>query len=168
VEERVCPGCGLRLPVGGWEPDEPRTSSPECRQLLGEVTGFELTSIQLVRDLHQLTVDAYGAQHADAEGRLLRVPYSLVGLHLALDRGRSGLEVRRAHQRMGRPDSSWPAFPRPASTGTLTVFDVASAGLMLGSVEGHAKATHRWAADVWAAWSDHHTAVARLTDRLPV
>jgi Family of unknown function (DUF5946) len=93
---RTCPGCGLELPASGlpWNPR--RHASPECWQLYGEVQGFELHHIELVRDYHQLAVDAYAAQHAwrevGGDVRPVPVAYALVGLHLALDRRVSGLE----------------------------------------------------------------------------
>src|SRR4029453_4893418 len=103
----TCPGCGLQLPASGLPWDPRRNASPECWQLYGEVQGFELEHLELVRDLHQLTVDAYAAQHAprEAAGEVppISVAYALVGLHLALDRGASGGEVRVTHQRMGKP-----------------------------------------------------------------
>jgi Family of unknown function (DUF5946) len=167
---RTCPGCGLELPASGlpWNPR--RHASPECWQLYGDVQGFELHYIELVRDYHQLAVDTYAAQHAsrEADGDVppISVTYALVGLHLALDRRVSGLEVRAAHQQMGKPDASWPRLPAPERTGTVTVFDVVAAGAMVGSVTGHAKAVRTWAADVWQAWALQHAAVAALTDRL--
>jgi hypothetical protein len=166
----TCPGCGLELPASGLTWDPHRNASPECWQLYGEVQGFELHHIELVRDYHQLAVDAYAAQHAPRDGGSdvppISVAYALVGLHLALDRRMAGLEVRAAHQRMGKPDASWPRLPAPARTGTVTVFDVAAAGAMVGSVAGHAKAVRAWAADVWQAWAAQHAAVAALTDHL--
>lgn len=131
----------------------------------GEVAGFELAHPELVGRLHQLTVDTYGAQHS-GDGRGIRIAYSLVGLHLALDREWSGMAVRDAHQRMGRPQPSWPAFPSPADLGQLTVLDVAEGGARAGSVPGHAAAVQRWAAAVWAAWAPRHAEVAELTDRV--
>jgi Family of unknown function (DUF5946) len=118
----TCPGCGLELPASGLPPDPRRNASPECWPLYGEVQGFELEHPELVRDLHQLAVDAYAAQHAPrgAAGDTppIAVAYALVGLHLALDRGVPGVEVRAAHQRMGRPGASWPRLPAPERTGT--------------------------------------------------
>ncbi len=137
----------------------------ECWQLAGEVTGFELEHTAQLGRFHQLMVDAYGAQHADAAGSGIRVAYSLVGLFLALERGLNGLQVRRVHQLMGKPEASWPRFPRPAELGQLTVLDVALAGARAGSVEGHAKAVEKWARLVWEAWSAQHDAVAALSDR---
>ena len=108
----TCPGCGLQLPASGLSWDMRRNASSECWQLYGEVQGFALNHLELVRDFHQLTVDAYAAQHAprQAAGEIppISVAYALVGLHLALDRGACGGKVRAAHQRMGKPDPSWP------------------------------------------------------------
>jgi hypothetical protein len=163
----TCPGCGLELPASGL----PRRSnaSAECWQLYGEVQGFELAHPELVRDCHQLAVDAYAAQHAsrDREGAVppIGVAYALVGLQLALDRGVPGVEVRAAHQRMGRPDASWPRLPAPRRRGALTVLDVAAAGAMVDSPAGHARAVRAWAAAVWRAWAAEHAAVAALTER---
>jgi hypothetical protein len=166
----TCPGCGLELPASGLPPDPRGNASPECWQLYGEVQGFELAHPELARDYHQLSVDAYGAQHAprgtDGEVPPISVAYALVGLHLALDRGVPGVEVRAAHQRMGKPNASWPRLPAPASTGEVTVLDVATAGAMVDSVSGHAGAVRAWAASVWRAWASQHAAVAALTDRL--
>jgi hypothetical protein len=95
----------LELPTSGlpWNPR--RHTSPECWQPYGEVQGFELHHVELVRDYNQLAVDAYAAQHASrgvgGDVPPISVAYALVGLYLALDRGVSGLEVRAAHQWMG-------------------------------------------------------------------
>jgi hypothetical protein len=48
----------------------------------------------------------------------------------------------------------------------MTVFDVATAGAMVGSVAGHAQAVRAWAATVWQAWAAQHARVAALADRL--
>jgi hypothetical protein len=166
----TCPGCGLRLPGSGLPWDPRRNASPECWQLYGEVQGFALNHRELVRNFHQLTVDAYAAQHGPREVGSDRPPisvaYALVGLHLALDHGLSGLEVRAAHQRMGKPDPSWPRLPTPERTGAMTVFDVAAAGAMVASVAGHAQAVRAWAAAIWQAWAAEHATVAALADRL--
>ena len=166
----ICPGCGVELPAGSAAPDPPGNASAECWLLYGEVQGFELRHLELARDYHQLAVDAYAAQHAPRDRAVapppIQVAYALVGLHLALDRGMPGVGVRAAHQRMGRPDVTWPPLPAPERTGAVTVFDAAAAGLMIGSVAGHAAAMRDWAASVWEAWGERHAAVAALADRL--
>jgi hypothetical protein len=74
--------------------------------------------------------------------------------------------VRAAHQRMGRPDGTWPVLAPPDRRGEVTVFDVAAAGLVADSEEGHAAAVREWARSVWAAWAAAQEAVAALTLRL--
>jgi Family of unknown function (DUF5946) len=148
VDTSACPGCGARLPIERWTPDDRLIASPACRRLYGEVTGFESIHPSLAGRFHQLSVDAYGAQHADPQRGAIRLTYSLVGLYLALVRGADGLTVREAHRRMGRPDGTWPSLSRPAAVGSVTVIEVADAGLRSDSVEGHAGAVRRWADDV--------------------
>jgi hypothetical protein len=48
----------------------------------------------------------------------------------------------------------------------MTVFEVAAAGAMIGSVAGHAEAVRAWATAVWQAWAARHARVAALADRL--
>lgn len=88
------------------------------------------------------------AQHGGGGVPPIRLAYSLVGLHLALERGLTGDEVRATHQRMGRPDASWPVFVPPSDLGPITVMTVAEEGLMVASEAGHAAATKRWAHEV--------------------
>jgi hypothetical protein len=66
----TCPGCGLQLPASGLPWDRRWNASPECWQLYGEVQGFALNHSELVRDFHQLTVDAYAAQQDSRRTRL--------------------------------------------------------------------------------------------------
>jgi hypothetical protein len=162
----ICPGCGLRATPGGIPLDRALNASPECWALRAEVAGFELSDPSLIGRVHQLTVDAYGAQHAGGPTSRIYVAYSLVGLYLALEQGWSGIQIRDFHGRMGRPDATWPAFPRPPSTGDLTVADVVAAGVHVGSLDGHALLVDRWARSVWEAWASQHEAVASLTERL--
>jgi hypothetical protein len=166
ASDSTCPGCGVTLPAIDWKLDRPFNASPECWQLSGEVIGFELNHPSLAGRFHQLTVDAYGAQHAGGDTGYIRAAYSLVGLYLAIEREMGGVDVRSAHQRMGHPDATWPPFPRPKQAGSVTILDVAEAGARAGSIEGHATLVQRWATDVWHAWADQHATVATLADRL--
>jgi hypothetical protein len=163
----ICPGCGLQALPGGIPPNGALNASPECWAMHAELVGFELGNALLVGRYHQLTVDAYGAQHAGPPGgRRSYVAYSLAGLYLALERGWTGIQVRSFHAKMGRPDTTWPELRRPLSTGVLTVADVVAAGARLASADGHAETVERWARSVWDAWADQHEAVRALTHRL--
>lgn len=98
-------------------------ASLACWPVYNEVTGFALNDTPLGR-LHQLTVDTCGAQHTredDTDPRPIRRAFSLVGLYLALEQGRSSDEVRAAHGAMGKPDLSWPSFPAPTRPWDMTV-----------------------------------------------
>lgn len=140
-------------------------ASPECLQVCAAVSGFAFQHPPILR-LHQLTVDTYGAQHGGGNSTPIRLAYSLVGLHLALEHLLPGDQVRAAHQRMGKPDSTWPAFTPPENVGPVTVLAVAEQGVMAGSVSGHAAAVEVWAQHVWRSWTDQHAATADLARRL--
>jgi hypothetical protein len=161
-----CPGCGLRTTEVGIEPDRAIRASAGCWGLHAELLGFELSNLPPLGRYHQLTVDAYGAQHADPAGTSLRVAYSLVGLCLALERDWNGSEVRDLHARMGRRQSWWPAWLPPASRASLTVADVVAAGSRGGSVEGHARLVVAWARAVWDTWEPDRPTIRGFTDRI--
>lgn len=165
----ACPGCGLRAPEG-WhgavEPDRPIRASAACWGLHAELAGFELLHQARLGRLHQLTVDAYGAQHAGPPTGQRRVAYSLAGLALAIERGWSGAEVRDLHARMGPVQPSWPSLPPPAEPAPVTVADVVAAGAWADSPRGHAEVVERWARAVWASWSDHRDVILAWADGL--
>lgn len=167
--DAACPGCGVRAPEG-WrgavEPDRPIRASATCWGLQAELAGFELLHAARLGRLHQLTVDAYGAQHAGPPTSARRIAYSLAGLALAIERSWSGVEVRELHARMGPVQPSWPAPPPPREPAHLTVADVVAAGAWADSPEGHAEAVERWARAVWASWRDHQDAILGWADEL--
>ena len=96
-----CPGCGLSLPASEGLPEPRLNASAECWLVYGEVTGPAMTD-PVLGELHQLTVDAYGAHHPRSDGPPIGLAFALIGLYLALDRGRTGLQVRDEHQRLAR------------------------------------------------------------------
>jgi len=167
MDEAIRPGCGAQLsPNVSPRVEHSLNASPACYALDMEVTAFELRHGWLVGRCHQMTVDAYGAQHAGQTTRPIRVAYSLVGLHLALDRGLTGIQVRDAHSRMGKPDATWPSFARPSGFADRSIVDVARAGVQANSPEWHAAAVLEWAKAVWAWWEPAHRDVQRLTEKL--
>jgi hypothetical protein len=105
-------------------------------------------------------VDAYAAQHPVTDGSGIGLAFGLIGLHLALDDGWRGDQVREVHQLLATQARSWPRFDPPDRRGSMTVFDVA----MAGSPAAHADLLQAWAAAVWRAWAEHQEAVARLLE----
>jgi hypothetical protein len=160
-----CPGCGLELPVEPAAPEVPLNASKECAAVYAEVSGFEFEHPVMLR-YHQLSVDAYGAQHAGPPTTAIRLGYSLAGLWLALEHGFSGDEVRAVHANMGHAQAWWPTFEPPTGASRMTVLDVAEQGVRLGSSTGHATATRAWAEAVWAGWTAERPAVAADVEEL--
>jgi Family of unknown function (DUF5946) len=154
-ETSACPGCGLRLPVSDWPADPRSNASSACRQLYLSVLGHELSRIPQLGGHHQLTVDAYGAQHVGEQVPAIGSAFALVGLHLALDEGWSGNAVRAAHQHLAAHHTVWPRFEAPAVPGTLTIAHVAGSR----TPHEHARRVRAWAASVWQAWSADHDRV---------
>lgn len=148
----ACPGCGIVLPESASPVPAGLHASPSCESVLHEVLGFEFEHPVMLR-FHQLTVDAYGAQHVGGGAPRIRVAYSLAGLWLALEHGFSAEDVRAVHRRMGHPTAAWPTFTPPVPPQRwLTVLDVAEAGVRQRSYGGHARAAGQWAESVWSAW----------------
>lgn len=176
----VCPGCGLALPDAASPRDvaSPRDAAPArdaplardrrrnasaaCWRLYGEVLGYESQHIAVLGRLHQLTVDAYGAQHAGGGTPPIGPTFGLLGLRLALEDGWTGRQVRDAHLYLARTFRDWPTWDPPPRPAQLTVFDVAGAG----SPEAHADSVERWARAVWASWTAEHGRVAALVGAL--
>lgn len=142
------------------------SASAACERLFHDAIGFGLTHATELGHLHQFMVDAYGAQHPLPPTPTIRVSYSLVGLHLAIDHGWTGLQVRDAHQRMGKPASWWPAFRAPQDRGRVTIAHVAAAGAAASSPAGHQQLVLEWRRSVWAAWQDEHAAIRSLARSL--
>lgn len=105
--------------------------------------------------LHQLTVDAYAAQHPGPQVPAITLPFALIGLHLTLEEGWSGSAVRAAHQALARHHSRWPRFVAPGERGAMTAADVAAAA----SAHQHAELVRAWATGVWEAWEAEQPAV---------
>lgn len=148
------------------EPDRPLRASPACWGLHAEVVSFELQHLSVLGRFHQLTVDAYGAQHAGPPTGQRYVAYSVAGLALALERGWSGTEVRDLHAQMGPVQPSWPGLPPAPAPADVTVADVVAAGAWANSPEGHAEAVQRWAREVWQSWRDQHAEILAWVETL--
>ena len=160
-----CPGCGAVLPGPGTSSGPRSSASDACRAVYGEVAGYELGHVAELGRWHQLLVDTYGAQHPSDTGPAIGTAFGLIGLQLALEENRSGVEVRDAHQLLATRFRDWPRFAAPVDRGRLTVVDLALAA----DPEAYVETLHRWASEVWSAWAGQHGAVRLLIhERLPV
>jgi hypothetical protein len=108
--------------------------------------------------IHQLLVDAYTAQHADANTKPIAITFALIGLYLVVEKNFTGKQVQRVHMQLARSRKVWPSFSLPVDRGTMTVADVAS---VPPGAERDA-AIHQWCAAVWQAWRGSRELIAGL------
>jgi hypothetical protein len=157
MNERICPGCGMRMPLSERVYDGKFNASPECWSVFTEVIGAEFSDAVLFGQVHQLTVDAYAVQHAGGRHPDKSVDIHLGGLYLVLERGLAPTSVPPQLQRLAVLET-WPHFEPPVARGSVTVLDVPLA-------DSHADAVRAWAKEVWQTWSAHHAAIAELVVR---
>jgi hypothetical protein len=154
-----CPGCGVRLPRVEDNRDGRYNASAACWRLNGELNAYTLTrGDRESAFIHQLQVDAYGAQHAVVSGRPIGLAFALIGLYLACERGYTGRQVQRTHMLLARRSKTWPQFALPTHGGDVTVLDVTQAP----PGEERDAALRRWGCSVWQAWEHVHERVQSL------
>ena len=160
THESACPGCGAVLPRSDWPGQAQNTASPECLEVAGQLLGYELEHATQLGYLHQLRLDAYGAQHVRPDAPRIGPVFALNGLYMYLERGSGNIDVRTAHGIMANSYNDWPALTPPAKAGRLTAYDVLTAG----DVEDVEAALITWAAEVWESWpSDVRVVIRNLT-----
>jgi hypothetical protein len=98
--------------------------------------------------IHQNSVDAYTAQHADESTKPIAVVFALIGLYLHLEKYFTGKQVQLAHMRMAKQRKEWPRLPLPEQSASLTVADVVAAA------PGPAcdAMIRKWCESVWEVW----------------
>ncbi len=108
--------------------------------------------------IHQLSVDAYTAQHADAATKPIAVVFALIGLYLHLEKKFTGKQVQRAHMKMARQRKEWPRLPLPENKAAVTVADV------LAAAPGAARDARieAWCVSVWAVWQASREEIVRI------
>lgn len=157
LQYRECPGCGVRLPISDAFADERYNASAECWQLYGELTAYTL-SRGYGDFIHQLLVDAYGAQHVGKQTKPIGITFALIGLYLTYERGYTGRQVQHMHMLLAKRSKSWPMFTPPQTVGAMTVWDV----IQTEPGERRDDTLRRWGRSVWDAWEPEHAHVESL------
>lgn len=155
VSRRRCPGCLVELPEFDGPVHAYIGASPACWAKFGLLLAREYEDPTWFR-LHQMTVDAYAAQHPGAPGRrsTQSVALHLMTLGMVLERGLDPTDAPRLHAAMAhRPDFHW--LDPPWMGGRMKVTDVLEAE----DVAAHERRVRAWGADVWEAWSPYHATV---------
>ncbi|TCO49125.1 hypothetical protein EV646_103103 [Kribbella antiqua] len=147
-ESRRCPGCHADLPRSDWPGETKYNASPECLEVAGQLLGYEIEHAVELGYLHQLRIDAYGAQHVSPQQPPIGPVFALNGLYMYLERGSGNLDVRTAHSIMANSYDDWPVLTPPSTVGRLTAYDVLNAG----SVQDVEAALITWADQVWQSW----------------
>jgi hypothetical protein len=157
VQWIICPGCGLNLPSVDGPTDPQVNASAECRSLIYDLSFYTLER-RYTFFIHQVAVDAYGAQHYKEGAPTIGLAFALIGLCLLLEHAYTGKEVQDAHIRLAQKNKDWPLFTVPEKRGMLTVADA------LASSPGNERdaAIIRWASSVWDAYKHEKESVEVL------
>jgi hypothetical protein len=110
--------------------------------------------------IHQHVVDAWAAQHADAQTKPMALAFALVGLYLHVERGASGRRVQQVHMALSRQKRDWPVMVLPEERGELTVGDVMAAP----TGPERDRAIDAWCESVWNAFSENRQPVRHLVE----
>lgn len=138
-------------------------ASPECWTVFGEVLAAEYSNAVLFGQVHQITVDAYAAQHAGGSHPAKSVGIHLSGLYLVFVKDVRPMAVAPMLHEIANSVSVWPEFPPPAAPASRTILDVA---LCAGDWETHVRTAREWGLDVWRSWQPQHHAVHELVQRV--
>ncbi|MBO0931304.1 DUF5946 family protein [Fibrella aquatilis] len=145
----ICPGCGVQLEHTALHAPPPRyAASGSCWLVFGELSYYTL-SLNDPYFIHQLTIDAYGAQHSGQQTKPITTVFALVGLQLAIEKRYTGRQVQQAHIALARQQKDWPTLIMPDQTGAITMQDVwqAEAG------QHRNRRIHDWTESVWQRWA---------------
>ncbi len=108
--------------------------------------------------IHQYIVDAYAAQHADENTKLITLTFALVGLYLHIEKNYSGREVQLMHMKMAKVKKEWPKFFFPSEREDITIEDVLKAEPGMKRDE----MIKKWSLSVWTAWSENRQKIIEL------
>lgn len=103
-----------------------------------------------------VALDAYQAQHSPRGARRTLV-FSLVGLHLAMEKGRTGRQVQKVHQELARTRHPLPTLEPVDACDAGTAAD----GLARIPCDGIFTAAQDWAGHVWSAYAASHPEIER-------
>jgi hypothetical protein len=107
-------------------------------------------------------VDAWQLQHAVLSKSNIGIAFSLIGLYLAIEKGRTGRQAQLAHMELAGQKKLWGDFEIPPIRAALTVADV----LRADSGPARDARLMEWAAAVWASWSHAHGWTAETCARM--
>lgn len=138
-------------------------ASAECWTVFGEVLAAEYSNAVLFGQVHQITVDAYAAQHAGGPHPDKSVGIHLSGLYLVFVKDVRPMAIAPMLHEIASSVDAWPKFSPPPANTSRTILDVA---LCAGDWETHVRTVREWAFDVWRSWHSQHRAVHEIVQRV--
>lgn len=155
AETQHCSGCGVSLPVEEGPVHAYIGASPACWRHYGELLAREYQDPAWF-GVHQITVDAYAAQHPGRPERraIQSVAVHLMTLGAAIERGLDPANAPGLHKRMVRRlRYRW--LEPPSMEGRLSVLHPLAAR----DPDAHRRLVWEWGRDVWDAWANHHETI---------
>jgi hypothetical protein len=158
-----CYGCGALVKDIPGEPHKYIGASAGCWEIYGEILAKEYGEYGYPETIHRLTVDTYAIQHPGKPSRqsIQSVNTHLISLYLMLEKGQEGKEATLAIGRVLKYADEFVWLEPPVTNGKMTVLDVIRAK----DFSQHQELVHKWARDVWNAWSAYHHIVRQLVSR---
>ena len=159
----ICPDCGALAPPSDLPGHAYLGASPGCWAVFGDVLAKEFSDARYFA-VHQLTVDAYAAQHPGKRERrtIQSVGVHLIALYQALELGYVANHIIRARKAsVSKRTFVW-LDPPPVDEQTMTVVDVAKAQ----DPGKHCELARAWAESVWQHWSPHHETIRAWAEAL--
>ena len=143
----ICQFCGAEIPENGT-----------CRSLYDQLAFYTLAHQNRQFFIHQLIVDAYGAQHATDETKPIAETFALIGLYLFSEKNYTGRQVQIAHIELGQIKRDYPRFLLPEHRGNIHVGDI------LRVIEGleRDEKIKEWAKMTWEAFRGSRIQVIRI------
>jgi hypothetical protein len=145
----ICPGCHLHLADEQLAPSDRYNASGECLDLFNQLSARTF-ALEHPDFHHQLSVDAYSAQHAGGVAKNMTTAYALIGLYLALEQRFTGRQVQHVHSII--PKQQWAPISVPGQAAAITVQSV----LKANTNEDLYTAIRKWATSVWNSWALQH------------
>jgi len=151
-----CPGCGSTAVLADGPRPALLSASSGCWAQYCEVLSRSYGDPEY-RRVHQVVVDAYGAQHPAGRGRreAQAVALHLMTLCLIVEDGADPAHGPALHKQMMARRPPFTSLSPPSLAGLTTAADV----LKAGSADEHRRMAYEWGSEVWQAWRPHHATV---------
>ena len=100
--------------------------------------------------IHQHIVDAYTAQAANANTKLIAIYFALIGLYLLVEKNYTGKQVQNAHVVLSYQSKNFMPISLPEYRGEIHIEDV------LNSLPGKERddMIYQWCKSVWRAYKE--------------